>query len=239
MTAPVLTLENLSVRFGGVHAVQDVGFTCAGGVTGIVGPNGAGKTTVLNAVSGFVTPFGGRVRLGEHDVTRQPAHVRVRAGVARSFQTPVLAPQLTVRENLEAGGRADVPDHFSARVLIADLGLAEWMDRHVGALPYGARKLLDIARALRTGPRLLLCDEPLSGLDDGQRDQMVAILSAIAGRGVRLVVVEHDVPRIRGLADQLVVMNLGAKIADGAPDDVLADDAVVEAFLGSAEGGAS
>lgn len=228
-----LVLSDVNVTFGGVRAVRDVSATCTGPVTGIVGPNGAGKTTVLNVISGIVRPRAGTVRLGRLDLTRAPAHAHAGIGIARSFQTPVLVPALTVRENL-----ATVPARgdFPLDRVVTMIGLHRWLDVDVGALPYGARKLLDVGRALLTGPHLLLCDEPLSGLDDAERDRMVALLRDIADGGVRLVVIEHDVPRIRRLADQLVVMNLGAKIADGPPERVLGRAEVIAAFIGSGGG---
>lgn len=230
-----LVLSGVSVTFGGVRAVREVSATCTGPVTGIVGPNGAGKTTMLNVISGIVRPRTGTVRLGRLDLTRAPAHAHARIGIARSFQTPVLVPALTVRENLAtvpAGG------DFPFDRVVAMIGLRRWLRVEVGALPYGARKLLDVGRALLTGPRILLCDEPLSGLDDAERDHMVALLREIADGGVRLVVIEHDVPRIRRLADQLIVMNLGSKIADGPPAEVLGRNEVIAAFIGSGGGGA-
>jgi branched-chain amino acid transport system ATP-binding protein len=227
-----LQLTDVTVHFGGNTALDGVSLSADAPITGVVGPNGAGKTTLLNAVAGFVRPSRGRVRLGDRDLRRLPPHRRARVGVGRTFQHPVLVPMLTVGESLRlAGGPQAGVDE-----VIDLLDLRPWLDRDAHSLPYGVRKAVDIGRALLGSPRVLLCDEPLSGLDDPARDQMVEVLRALAEREVRLMVIEHDLARIAALAQCLVVLDAGRKIAEGKPDEVLADARVRTAYTGTLVG---
>lgn len=235
-----LVLDSVSVTFGAVGAVADVSLDLSARIVGVVGPNGAGKSTLLDGISGLAEMKGGRVRgsirYRGHELRQAPPERRAALGIGRSFQHPLLVPMLTVEEHLrmalgEPGTEAAVDE--TAEVL----GLSKWMDREIGELPYGVRKLLDIGRALATRPRLLLCDEPLSGLDESAREAMVDTLAGVAANGTAIMVVEHDFPRLVRLADEVVVMEFGRLIARGTPAEIAADEDVRGVFLGSSTAG--
>lgn len=231
-----LEVRDVRLAFGGVVALNDVSLSFQSGVLGLVGPNGAGKSSLLNVLSGFVRPEKGSVSYRGRRLERASASARARLGIGRSFQEPAHVASMTVRENLMAGVRADRISAEAAE-LVGTLGLERWFGREVTGLPYGVRKLLDIGRALIREPRLLFCDEPLSGLDESERDNMEGILAKIAERGVSLIVVEHDVTRIRRLADHMIALEAGTKIAEGAPDEVLSAPSVIAAFTGAVDEG--
>lgn len=232
-----LVLEDVSVYFGAVAAVADVSLSLSAPIVGIVGPNGAGKSTLLDGVSGLAEMKGGRVRgsirYRGHELRQTSPETRSALGIGRSFQHPLLVPTLTVEEHLrvsvgEGGPVADVDG-------VADvLGLRRWMVREIGELPYGVRKLLDIGRALATRPRLLLCDEPLSGLDESARESMIETLADVAATGTAIMVVEHDFPRLMRLADEVVVMDFGRPIGRGRPEEIATNEDIRRVFLGSA-----
>lgn len=232
-----LVLNDVSVTFGAVTAVVNVSLDLSARIVGVVGPNGAGKSTLLDGISGLAEMKGGRVsgsiRYRGHELRHTSPEARAALGIGRSFQHPLLVPMLTVEEHLrvsvgEPGIAADVG-------AIADtLGLREWMGREIGELPYGVRKLLDIGRALAGGPRLLLCDEPLSGLDERSREAMVETLGAVVDAGTAIMVVEHDFPRLVRLADEVVVMDFGRSIGYGSPQEIAANEDIRGVFLGSA-----
>lgn len=232
MTSDTLQVSGLKVKFGGATAIEDIAFEFETGILGIVGPNGAGKSTVLNVLSGFIRPNAGTVHYRGKELCRLSAHSRIRLSIGRTFQDPVHAESLTVQENLYSGTRERrVPEH--TREMLRLLEFDRWTSRAVGSLPYGVRKVLDIGRALIREPNLLLCDEPMSGLDETERERMEQILVRIRSQGVSLIIVEHDVARISRLADRIVALETGKKIADGEPDAVLSDPAVVAAFTGT------
>jgi len=231
MGDPLLCLRGVSLSFGGTRALDAVDLTVDSKVTGLAGPNGAGKTTLLNVVTGLVTQDNGGIAMLGRDIGKLPAPLRIGLGLGRTFQHPVLVSALTVREHL--GFTARRRAGMTAEEIISALGLRRWQDRPIGTLPYGVRKLVDIGRALSGGPRLLLCDEPLSGLDEASRNAMIETLAAIADRGIGLLVIEHDLARLKALADTLVVLGWGRVIAQGQPATVLADPAVREAYGGS------
>lgn len=232
VTNRTLVLDDVCLSFGGARAIDGLSFSFESGVLGIVGPNGAGKSSILNVLSGFIRPETGSVRYGDRELLNLPAFFRSRISIGRTFQDPVHAEAMTVRENLFSGLPAARVSKERKRML-ATMDLERWYARDVGALPYGVRKLLDIGRALMREPELLLCDEPLSGLDETERDRMEETLTGIARGGVSLIVVEHDVARIRRLAQRIIAVETGRKIADGTPDEVLADPAVIAAFTGT------
>lgn len=231
-----LVLDSVSVTFGAVTAVSDVSLDLSARVVGIVGPNGAGKSTLLDGVSGLAEMKGGRtagsIRYRGHELRRTSPEKRAAFGIGRSFQHPLLVPMLTVEEHLRISVGEDnaAPD---VEGIAEILGLQRWMGREIGELPYGVRKLLDIGRALATRPRLLLCDEPLSGLDERSRDSMIATLADVATAGTAIMVVEHDFPRLVRLADEMVVMDFGKPIGRGRPEEIAADENIRSVFLGS------
>jgi len=255
---PALALEvsGVSKHFGGVQAVRDVSFAIEPGqICGLIGPNGAGKTTLFNLLSGVYAPDTGTVRISGEAATGLPAHRIARLGVARTFQNLQVFHTLTVRENVMVGfaqatppglvaslaglgrSRQEAEDRRAADDLLARVGLTGAGDRMARDLSFGEQRLLEVARALATRPRLLLLDEPASGLSAGEVARLVALLRELrAAGGLSIFLIEHDVATVLGLADHIVVLNHGAVIAAGPPAAVRSDPAVIEAYLGSAVG---
>jgi len=218
-----------------------------GGITAVIGPNGAGKTTLINLLTGKLLPDAGQVLLDGADVTRLPPSGRVRAGMARTFQVTNIFPQLTAEQNvavplLAKEGRALValraldgmPDvHERARRMLADVGLSERADRPAAELSHGDRRLLEIALALATAPRLLLLDEPTAGMGSGERDRVLAEIRRLADGGrLTILLVEHDMDVVFGMATRIVVLHQGKVLADGAPQQIREDARVREIYLG-------
>jgi branched-chain amino acid transport system ATP-binding protein len=254
---PALTLVDVSCSFGGIRAVDDVSLDVTPGeIVGIIGPNGAGKTTVFDAVSGYVKPDAGQVVLGTRDITHLGSAARAKAGLGRSFQDARLFPSLSVdeaiavacerwiqvRDPLSAALRLpnsyDSERHVSQRVdeLVALLGLEPYRSKFVRELSTGTRRVVDLACLLAHRPSVILLDEPSSGIAQREAEALAPMLLRIRDHtGASLVVIEHDIPLIRGVSDRLIAMDQGAVIAGGAPLDVLTDPLVVESYLGTSE----
>ena len=237
-----LAVEEISVRFGGLQALQDVNLQVhAGAVNGLIGPNGAGKTTLFNVITGLQAPTQGRVRLGGEDVTRLSPHRRARLGIARTFQRLELFGTLTARENVQmaAETRRRRPTGASSRTeadaILAHIGLSHVADEPTDLLPTGLARLVELGRALATGPSVLLLDEPSSGLNQEETVELGQVLVDLAGRGVAVLLVEHDMSLVMSISDRVSVLDYGAVIADGDPASVQADPAVQAAYLGTAE----
>ncbi|MBX3286054.1 MAG: ATP-binding cassette domain-containing protein [Actinobacteria bacterium] len=235
----LLEAEEITVRFGGHVAVADVSLTArAGRITGLIGPNGAGKTTTFNALCGLQATTRGRVRLAGDDVTRLSPHQRARLGLARTFQRLETFSLLTVRENVLAGAefrrrRVRGPDPAAvADGLIERLGLADVADQRVDALPTGRARLVEVGRALANQPRVLLLDEPSSGLDDGETAELGAVLADLADQGLAVLLVEHDMSLVMGSCHDIHVLDFGRIIASGSPAEIQRDEAVLGAYLG-------
>ena len=232
---PLLELENVTRRFGGILALDDVMIDVAAGeIVGLIGPNGAGKTTAFNVVTRLYDPNEGDVRFDGESLLRTPPHRVIQRGIARTFQNLALFPTMTVRENVVMGTHARSGGR-SVDDVVGYVGLGGVARRVVRGLPYGTLKRVEIARALAAGPRLLLLDEPAGGLNHEE----VEALSEFV-RGVRrdfdvtVLLVEHHMGLVMGIADRVHVLDFGRVISSGTPDEVRADPAVVEAYLGAA-----
>lgn len=225
----MLDVQSVTVAFGGVMAVEDVSFRIDTECLGIVGANGAGKTTLLNAISGLAPLRSGSILLDGTELSGLAASRRVRLGVGRSFQHPLLMDAMTLEENLGGGKRR--ADAVIGHAVWA-FGLEKWMMRPVTELPYGIRKIADLARAALTGTKILLCDEPFSGLDEAGREEMATVLHSLRQQGRILVIIEHDINRVSRLVDRFIVMDSGRKIFDGAPNAAMTDAGVQAALIG-------
>ncbi|HEY2509112.1 MAG TPA: ABC transporter ATP-binding protein [Streptosporangiaceae bacterium] len=249
MTA-VLAASGVSVNFGSVQALADIDIEVpAGQLVGLIGPNGAGKTTFIDAVTGFV-PAAGTVVFDGTDISAQPPHARARLGLARTWQTIELFDDLTVRENLVVaarrptfassfgevifgrGQRADVEADNAIRIL----ELADDADRMPSELPQGKRKLVGVARALAGRSRLILLDEPASGLDPAESLDLGQRLRRVVNEGVSMLLVDHDMGLVLTICDHVYVLDFGHLLAHGAPESVRADPKVLAAYLGGVAG---
>jgi len=251
--APILfRAKSLHKSFGGVRAVRDISFAIpTGSVFAIIGPNGAGKSTLLNLMSGVYPPDAGAMVFDGVDLIKMPAHRRVRRGLARTFQKIRLFKHLSVLENVVAGfhvhhaipawqyvvhGAAFRRDHLHCRQeaarLLAFVGLEARADVLAGSLSYGEQRMLEIARALATAPRLLLVDEPAAGLNAAEVDTLLDRIRMLRERGMTVVVVEHNMDLVMQVADRVLVMNYGQYLFEGTPAEVQANPAVIAAYLG-------
>ena len=248
--AQVLHCEEITVRFGGLVALDGVGFAAdAGRITGLIGPNGAGKTTLFNVMTGVLDPTRGHVYYDGVDITSWAPHRRGRAGIARTFQRLELFIGLTVYDNLlsawEASVSGGVVGRRSADGREVVQSVIEWLRlenvayRATGELSTGQGRLVELARALCTNPRLLLLDEPSSGLDSRETDRFREILLEVVREpeGPAVVLVEHDMGLVMEVCDRITVLDFGKVIAEGSPDEVREDPAVVSAYLGAPETG--
>jgi branched-chain amino acid transport system ATP-binding protein len=253
VSAPAaLAVEHLSVRFGGHLAVGDVSLSVDGGqIVGLIGPNGAGKTTTFNAVSGVIQPSSGTVSLAGRDVSKLPTHKRARRGLGRTFQRLEVFSSLTVRDNVRVGleirrswarrggaprqflSDADLPDDAEVGLILERLGLAPVAELPVGSLPTGQARLVELGRALAARPSVLLLDEPASGLDEAETADFGRLLVDLAGHGLGILLVEHDVALVMDVCHHLHVLDFGQMIASGSPDEVRTNAAVVAAYLGA------
>jgi branched-chain amino acid transport system ATP-binding protein len=233
--APTLAVDQVSVHFGGVAALSGVSLRAeAGAVTGLIGPNGAGKTTLFNVVTGLQRPNGGSVSLDGIDVTRMRTYRRARLGMARTFQRLELFSTLSAADNvrvgLEASGRGAPPS--SALGLLERVGVAEEAAAPVSSLPTGSARLVELARALSTEPKVLLLDEPFSGLNKHESAALGRLLTSLAAEGRAILLVEHDTDLVWQICSTVHVLDFGHVIASGPPDDIRRNPAVQEAYLG-------
>jgi len=249
----VLRADGLTRDFGGVRAVDDLTFEIQrGAVHSIIGPNGAGKTTLLNLLTGVYAPSAGRIYFGERDLTGRAPHEFAAHGIARTFQNLQVFLNMSALENVMVGrhlreqrGFLDALLHTprlaageracraEARELLALVGLEAWADAPSDALPYGALKRLEIARSLAGRPQLLLLDEPAAGLNPTETMEIHALIAKLAGGGITVVLVEHNMRLVMGVSDRILVLDYGRRLAEGAPETVRNDPRVIEAYLGA------
>jgi branched-chain amino acid transport system ATP-binding protein len=247
-------LETVAVtrRFGGVVAVHEVSLQVEQGrLHGMIGPNGAGKSTLFHLVTGHLRPTSGSVRFEDRDVTRLPPHRRARLGIAIAFQAVRLFRGMTVLENVMVGAQASTATGFAeaalrlgrhrreeveirsrAEAALERVGLSVFADRAAESLPLGQQRAVQVARALCGGPKVLLLDEPASGLRAGERERLAALLADLRREGLTQLLVEHDVAFVTRLADTITVLDRGRVIAEGPPEQIRQDPLVVAAYLG-------
>ena len=246
--APALALEHLSINFGGLLAVDSVDLRVqAGERRAIIGPNGAGKTTLFNLISGDLAPTTGRILLFGQDITRLPPYRRAALGLSRTFQVTKLFPKLTVWENLLLACQALEGTKFSmlrpiwtyrhlyarAEELLRAVGVWEQRDETIANLSHGVQRQLEVALALAGRPRVILLDEPMAGLSPAETHEMTELLRKLE-RSITLLIIEHDMDVVLDLAENIAVLHLGKKIADGSKDAVRANREVQEIYLGVA-----
>jgi ABC-type branched-subunit amino acid transport system ATPase component len=249
---PLLETRSLQRAFGGLVAVNAVSLKVERGlIKGLIGPNGAGKTTFFNLISGLLKPDAGQVFFNGHDITGWPPYRIARLGVARTFQNPSLFPRLNVLENVMVGCHAHTHHDFLSCALrwpgmrreeraireqameqLCWLGLESWATRPAHALAFGQRRMVELARALAARPSLLLLDEPASGLNPAEKNALADTIRQIRERGVTILLVEHDIPLVMNLADELMVLHFGATIAEGPPAVIRRDPKVIGVYLG-------
>ena len=237
LDAPLLTVDGLVKRFGGFRALDVLSFSVgAGEILGLVGPNGSGKTTCINVISGLYRPDGGSIHFEGRPIDGLPSHRLVHAGINRTFQVPRPFLSLSVRENVEialAYGRGG----GDAGTLLSSLDLADVADKPAAELNSAQQKMLDLARALATGPRLLLVDELAAGLNPAELQRVADKLKELARSGIALLVVEHLMGFIDQITDRIIVMNAGKEIFEGRLADAARNAQVVEVFLGDEHAG--
>lgn len=231
---PLLTLSGVAKSFAGLQVLTDVNFELKQGeILGLVGPNGSGKTSVINLISGVHKPDGGTIRLNGTDIGGLTPHARVKLGINRSFQVPKCFVSMNVRENIE------VAAHFSGHdaevdAILEDIGLADQAGISAAALTANQQKMLDLGRALATGPKLLLVDEIGAGLNPAELAGIADLLKRIAARGVSMIVVEHLMEFLNRLTSRVIVLSAGRIIFEGSLGDASHDEDVVKAFFGRA-----
>jgi branched-chain amino acid transport system ATP-binding protein len=254
VTTAILKVDSLCKSFGGVHAVRDLSFSVAPGeILGLIGPNGSGKSTTVNALAGIFAVTSGQIVLDGGPIQALPEYERVSRGLARTFQTASVFPEFTVRDQIRLGCNATLKSHpmssvfgigrhpgeeAAVRTRIADIleltGLTHVAEAAVRTITAAEQRFLMIATALAAQPRILLLDEPAAGLVSHERKTLSGVIKAIRDRGVAVLVIEHHMALIMEVCDRIVVLNFGSKIAEGTPEEIRNDKAVIDAYLGEA-----
>jgi branched-chain amino acid transport system ATP-binding protein len=248
---PLLAVEGITKMFGGLKAIDDVSLSVwRGSVVGVVGPNGAGKSTLFNLVCGVDRPDKGRVRFKGRDLTGMACDAVARLGLVRTFQHSRVFGEMTVEDNVLAGGFSKQPGSLGRRLLrwfrqdrerakqikcdqlLNLVGLRGKEHQLAGSLAYGDQRKLEVARALAAEPDLLMLDEPAAGLSRDEIDELGEVIKGVRELGKSVVLIEHDVPMVAGLSDEIFVLDHGEKIAGGTPQEVMSDQRVITAYLG-------
>lgn len=231
MSALVETRQ-LSRSFGGLNAVEKVDFTLAEGeVRALIGPNGAGKTTLVSLICGRVPVESGAIFFNGQNITHMPAHKRVRAGIAYTFQITSIFANLSVLENIELAGMRNAKSQEAAYAVLERIGIAHLAEQKAGDLSYGHQRLVEIAMGLALEPRLLILDEPTQGLSSEEVEAFITLIRSIACE-TTVLLIEHNMQVVMELADRITVMERGRILAEGTPEEIRNDQAVQHAYLG-------
>ena len=248
----LLRVENLSKEFGGIHAVEDLNFAInPGTIHSIIGPNGAGKTTLFNLITGVYTPTTGNIFFNDQDITSIPTYALAGAGVSRTFQNLQIFFNMSAVENVMVGNHLKTDSRFlpalfglpavrrgerecrqRAEQIMCEVGLEAYIGSDADSMPYGALKWLEIARALASEPNMLLLDEPAAGLNPTETQEINELIKRVAGMGITVVLVEHDMKLVMGVSDHILVLDSGRKLAEGTAEEIRQNPDVVEAYLG-------
>ena len=255
MSNALLEVTGLHRWFGGLHVIDELSFSCRTGIVkAIIGPNGAGKTTLFNLIAGSLTPASGSITFDGRLTGGLPPHQIAGRGISRTFQATRLFPRMSVLENVMVGrhvrtrggflagmvgpavtGRSERRAREACMAVLEDLGAAELAGRDAASLSFGRQRVVEIARALASEPRLLLLDEPACGLNPAETEDMGALIGRIRDRGITVLIVEHDMSLVMGVSDEVLVLSAGRMIAEGSPWEVQGNPQVVAVYLGEGD----
>lgn len=251
----VLEIKNVTKSFGGIQALKGVTFSIREGeVYGLIGPNGAGKTTMFNLITNIFAPTSGEIHFRGENITNLKSYKITEKGICRTYQNIRLFPQMTALENVMVGGHSRISSGVfrsvfrtksqkqeekqlkeKAEQLLELVGLSDEKEQFAENLSYGQQRRLEIARALASNPKLLLLDEPAAGMNETETDSLFDLIKKIQSMGITVLIIEHDMPLVMRLCDRITVLNFGEKLAEGTPEEIQNNEAVIEAYLGKEE----
>jgi branched-chain amino acid transport system ATP-binding protein len=251
----ILEIKNITKNFGGISALSDVSFSIKKGeIFGLIGPNGAGKTTMFNMITNMFTPTSGEIVFDGEQITGIKPYQITDKGICRTFQNIRLFPQMNVLENIMVGGHSRSHSGVlksvlrtksqrkeesklceTAKDLMELVGLSNYDEVIAENLSYGQQRRLEIARAMASNPKLLLLDEPAAGMNETETESLFDLIKKVQARGITVLIIEHDMPLVMKLCDRITVLNFGKKLAEGTPEEIQNNQAVIEAYLGSEE----